>query len=68
MEKYDVNMGNVTKAFSYSFNVFHVSHSSVEGGPERFLIESLELNTLNENFWYEFLMRKMYLFLWKNYI
>ena len=25
----DMNMGNVTKAFSYSINVFHVSHSSL---------------------------------------
>ena len=27
-----MNMGKVTKAFSYSFYVFHASHSSVEGG------------------------------------
>ena len=39
----------VTKAFSYYFNVFHMSHSLVEGGTERFLIELVELNTLNES-------------------
>ena len=27
-----MSMRKVTKAFSYSFNVFHVSHSYVEGG------------------------------------
>ena len=27
-----MSMGKVTKAFSYSFNVFHVPHSSAEGG------------------------------------
>ena len=36
-----MSMGKITKAFSYSFNVFHVSHSSVEGGTE-FLIKLLE--------------------------
>ena len=33
---------------------------------ETFLIELLELNALNEHFSYEFLMRKKYLFIWKN--
>ena len=61
-------VGKETKAFSYSFNMFHVSHSSVEGGQERFLIELLELNILNEHFSYEFLLHKKYLFIWKNYI
>ena len=28
-------MGKVNKAFGYSFNVFHVSHSSVEGGTRK---------------------------------
>ena len=32
---------------------------------ERFLIELLELNTLNEHFSYKFLMRKKCLFIWK---
>ena len=32
---------------------------------ERFLIELLELNTLNEHFSCKFLMRKKYLFIWK---
>ena len=27
-----MSMGKVAKAFSYYFNVFHVSNSSVEGG------------------------------------
>ena len=27
-----MSMGKVTKGFSYSFNVFHMSHSSTEGG------------------------------------
>ena len=45
----DMSMGKVTKAFSYYFNVFHMSHSPVEGGTERFLIELVELNTLNES-------------------
>ena len=44
-----MSMGKVTKAFSYYFNVFHMSHSPVEGGTERFLIELVELNTLNES-------------------
>ena len=30
---YGMSKGKVPKAFSYSFNLFHVSHSSVEGGP-----------------------------------
>ena len=29
---YGMSMGKVNKGFSYSFNVFHVSHSSVERG------------------------------------
>ena len=33
---------------------------------KKFLIELLELNALNEHFSYEFLMRKKYLFIWKN--
>ena len=32
---------------------------------ERFLIELLELNTLNEHFSYEFLIRKKYIFVSK---
>ena len=32
---------------------------------ERFLIKLLELNTLNEQFSYDFLKRKKYLFIWK---
>ena len=32
---------------------------------EKFLIELLELNALNEHFSYEFLMCKKYLFIWK---
>ena len=32
---------------------------------EKFLIEILELNALNEHFSYEFLMRKKYLLIWK---
>ena len=32
---------------------------------EIFLVKLLELNTLNEHFSYEFLMRKKYLFIWK---
>ena len=35
------------------------------GVQERFLIELLELNTINEHFSYEFLMRKKYIFVWK---
>ena len=31
----DMNMGNVTKAFSYSINVFHVSPSSLEGSTKK---------------------------------
>ena len=50
-------MGKVTKAFSY-FNVSHVSHYPWRKVLERFLIELLELCTLNEYFLYEFLMRK----------
>ena len=55
-------MGKVTKAFSYSINVFHVSHSFLDEGTDyRFLIELLELNTLNEHFLYEFLILKNYI-------
>ena len=30
--RYGMSMGKVNKGFSYSFNVFHVSHLSVEKG------------------------------------
>ena len=43
-----------------------MSHSSTERGTGK--IELLELNTLNEHFLYEFLMRKKHLFIWENYI
>ena len=43
-----ISMEKVTKAFSYSFNVLHVSHAWKEV-LERFMIELLELNTLNES-------------------
>ena len=57
-----MGMGKVTKAFSYSINVFHVSHSFLDEGTDyRFLIELLELNTLNEHFLYEFLILKNYI-------
>ena len=51
-------MGKVTKEFSYYFNVSHVSHYPWRKVLERFLIELLELSTLNEYFLHEFLMRK----------
>ena len=44
-----MSMGKLTKAFSYSFSVFHVSHSSVEGGIGKISVELLELNALNES-------------------
>ena len=45
-----MSMEKVTKAFSYSFNVFHVLHSSAEGGTGKISeIELVELNTLNES-------------------
>ena len=44
-----MNIGKVPKAFSYSFNVFRLSHSSVEGGTGRSLIKLLQLNRLNES-------------------
>ena len=30
----DIRMGKVTIAFSYSFNVFGLSHSSLDGGTD----------------------------------
>ena len=36
-----MNIGKVPEAFSYSFNVFRLSHSSMEGDTGRFLIELL---------------------------
>ena len=46
------------------FNVFHMSHSSVEGGTGKISDWIIGVNTLNEHFWYGFLMCKKYLFTW----
>ena len=44
---YGIRIGKATKACSYSFNVFHVPPSSVEGIQDTFLIELLELKILS---------------------
>ena len=63
-----MSMAKVTKAFSYSFNMYHVSLSSVEVGTGRIS------NWISgdkyfkwDYFLYGFLLCKKYLFIWKNY-
>ena len=57
----------VTKSFSYSFNVFHVSQLCVEGGTGKVSdwISGVEYFKW-KHFLYEFLLCKEYLFIWKN--
>ena len=64
-----MSMGKVTKVFSYSFSMFHVSHSSVEGGTGKISDWIIEAKYFKwEHFSYEFLLREKYLFISNNYI
>ena len=61
-------MEKVTKAFSYSFNVLHVSHASVEGSTGKIDDWITGVKYFKwEHFSYEFLLCKKYLFIWNNY-
>ena len=60
---YGMSKGKVPKAFSYSFNLFHVSHSSVEGGPGKISDWISGVKKFKwEQFLNEFLLRNTFLF------
>ena len=63
-----MSMEKVTKHLVIIFMCFMCLTYPWRELQKRYLTELLELNTLNEHFSYEILMRKKYLFIWKSYI